>query len=131
MVAVVLAGVLGGGYALLHRTTPATWYLPEGYEQDASSSMLEVLVYQVDCASGESADGNTAPPRVKITPDAVLIDIRTYVHFGSANCLASPLSPLTVDIGEPLGNRVLVDLNGSVIDNAESIFPDVTVPQSG
>lgn len=128
---VLVAGTTVALTALGHRTTPATWYLPAGHVPNAASSTLDVLVLEVDCSSGKGAAGDLAPPEVTTTADTVVVEVRTYVRIGAQNCLGSKMAPLTVDLGEPLGDRVLVDPHGSRLPDAEHLFPQLTVPEPG
>lgn len=118
-------------FALTHRTTAATWYLPGDYVADPSSSTLQVLVLEVGCSSGKGAAGNIARPRVTVTNDSVTINVRTYVRYGAQNCQGSTMAPLEIDIGVPLGARKLIDANGSVVPEAKYRFPYLTIPEAG
>jgi hypothetical protein len=128
----VVAGIGAAGiYAMQHRTQPATWYLPQASAPDSLASTLDILVNEVGCTSGDGAEGNMADPRITTTADAVIIDVRTYARYGSQNCKGAPLAPLRVDIGEPIGDRVLVDPNGSAVNHPQFQYPDLSIPQNG
>lgn len=113
------------------QTQPATWFLPAGFVLDPAASSVEVLVAEQGCTSGQGAGGNTAEPVVEVTGTEVRIAVATFVRRGPQNCPGHPLAPLAVDLGQPLGNRALVDVHGGIDDDLappESSWGDITVP---
>ena len=112
-------------------TEPAVWFLPAGFVADPGASSVEVLVAEQGCASGAGAEGNTAEPVVEVTGTEVRIAVATFVRRGPQACPGHPLAPLVVDIGQPIGERALVDVHGGIDDQyapPESIYGDITVP---
>ena len=112
-------------------TQPATWFLPAGFVVDPGATQVEVLVGEQGCTSGEGAEGNTAEPVVEVTATEVYIAVATFIRRGPQNCPGHPLAPVVVDLGEPVGDRVLVDVHGSIDDEhapPESTWGDITVP---
>ncbi len=115
-------------------TEPATWFLPAGFVPDPAATSVEVLVDEQGCTSGEGAESNTAEPVVEVTDDEVRIAVSTFVRRGPQTCPGHPLAPLVVDLGQPLGDRALVDVHGSIDDElapAESRYDGITVPPAG
>ncbi len=115
-------------------TEPAVWFLPGEFVPDPAATSITVLVYEQGCTSGQGAEGNTAPPQVEVTPTQVRITVATYIRKGSQFCPNHPTAPLVVDIGQPLGNRELVDVNGHIDDGAGegvNLWGDVQVPAAG
>lgn len=111
---------------------PAVWFLDPDKMPGPESTAVKILVGEADCSNGEGAAGNMFPPVVKITDDKVLIGVETRPR-GDATCPSHPLAPLTVQLGEPFGQRTLVDANTSA-DEEYEITPtelygqDVVVP---
>lgn len=117
-------------------TDPATWFLPEGFAPDPAATSVEVLVNEPSCTSGQGAEGNTAPPVVEVTSTEVRIAVSTYIRKGAQGCPGHPLAPLVVDLGQPLGDRTLVDVNGRVDDgpsgsDGSEMWSGVQVPAAG
>lgn len=108
-------------------TQPAAWFLPAGFVADPAATSVEVLVDEQGCTSGAGAEGNTAEPVVEIADGEVRIAVSTFVRRGPQACPGHPLAPLVVDLGQPLGDRALVDVHGS-IDDELAPRGDVTVP---
>lgn len=115
-------------------TEPAVWFLPAGFVPDPSATSVEVLVGEQGCTSGQGASGNTADPAVDVTGSEVRIAVSTYIRKGSQSCPGHPLAPLVVELGQPLGNRTLVDVNGTIDDASappESVWGNIQVPIAG
>jgi len=115
-------------------TEPAVWFLPSGAAPDPSATSVEVLVAEQGCTSGEGAAGNTADPVVEETATEVRIAVSTFIRKGSQNCPSHPLAPVVVQLGQPLGDRTLVDVNGAIDDGfapPESTWGDIQVPAAG
>ena len=74
--------------------------------------MVRVLVTELACASGRSPEGRIAPPTVIYREDSVTIIFGTRPLAGTQTCQARPPAEVSVDLREPIGNRVLLD--GSV-----------------
>lgn len=115
-------------------TEPAVWFLRSGAAPDPSATSVEVLVAEQGCTSGEGAGGNTADPVVEATAIEVRIAVATYIRKGSQSCPSHPLAPVTVELGQPLGDRTLIDVNGTIDDELaapESMWGDIQVPAAG
>ena len=85
----------------------AGWKL--SLKASASSTTLKVLVTERACASGKSAVGRIAKPRISYEADRVVITIGVTPLTGKQSCTANPATRLTVTLSEPLGDRDLYD----------------------
>jgi hypothetical protein len=73
------------------------------------------------CASGRPADGRIVGPDVVGVNDLVLVTFAVRSLEGDQNCPSNPASRVTVDLGEPLGNRTLLD--GGTLPPREPVEP--------
>jgi len=112
-------------------TEPAVWYLPAGFVADPGATRIEVVVDARGCASGVGPADRMAPPQVEVTDTQVRIAVSTYILKGPQTCLGHPTAPLVVDLGEPLGDRELIDVNGTTDDSSAPPGGDVIVPSAG
>lgn len=112
-------------------TEPAVWYLPAGFVADPSATSIEVVVDAHGCASGVGPADRLAPPEVEVTDTQVRIAVSTYILKGPQTCPGHGTAPLVVDLGQPLGDRVLVDVNGTTDDSYAPPGGDVIVPPAG
>lgn len=73
---------------------------------------LRLLVMERRCASGASADGRIELDDLTLTADEVRIRISVLAPEGDAQtCPSNPWTPFTVDLGQPLGDRTVLDAN--------------------
>jgi hypothetical protein len=96
----------------------ATWRLAA--KTTKTSKSLKVLVTEKACASGQSAKGRIAKPRISYEEDRVVITIGVTPLDGAQDCKSNPATPLTVTLSEALGTRQLFD---------GGPYPAVEVPQ--
>ena len=74
------------------------------------TTQFTALVTERACASGRSADGRILGPRVLSLEDRVIVVFGVRPLGGEfQECPGNPSSRITVDLGEPLGDRELVD----------------------
>lgn len=85
----------------------ATWRLSA--KTTKTSKTLRVLVTEKACASGRSAKGRIAKPRISYEDARVVITIGVTPLTGAQTCKANPATPLTVTLSEALGDRQLFD----------------------
>lgn len=77
---------------------------------DPTTQVFEALVTERACASGKSADGRIVGPVIVKSGDAVLVIFGVRPLGGEfQTCPSNPSSRVTVDLGEPLGDRRLLD----------------------
>lgn len=89
---------------------PATWNLAAPL--DRRSSVLEVLVSEIDCSSGTPADDRVLPPMVTYSYEAVTVTfwVSPLVTTDEAiTCVAPPPTDIQVRLREPVGKRNLLD----------------------
>lgn len=72
---------------------------------------LELLVMERGCASGQSAAGRVRADDVTLTEDEVRLRVSVVPPGGGQECPGNPWTPFEVDLGEPLGERTVVDAN--------------------
>jgi hypothetical protein len=95
--------------AVRNRAEDATWHVDPAAKLGPESTAIPLLVMESACASGMPA-GDRVVQRVSYAASAVTIDIRVKPLGGAQRCQAV-LSPYTVQLREPLGDRKLVDAN--------------------
>ena len=75
----------------------------------ADASELELLVRERRCASGQSAQGRIDLDQLARTDEEVRIRLSVRPRSGGQDCQGNPWTPFTVELGEPLGDRTVVD----------------------
>ncbi len=70
---------------------------------------LRCLVTETACASGRPADGRILDPWVAVDETQVLVVFAVRAGTGAQTCQGNPSSRVRVDLGEPLGERQLLD----------------------
>lgn len=75
---------------------------------DRASRVVPLLVEERECASGMRADG-----RIQAAVEELAREVRITVSVrrlaGGQDCQGNPLTPVTVTLSEPLGDRRLID----------------------
>ena len=90
------------------RESLAIWEISSPETLDADVERVEIEVSRLGCSNGETGDIT----EVDVVAGEGQIAIRASVEplYGSAyNCLGNNAVPTTVDLGEPLGDRELID----------------------
>jgi hypothetical protein len=72
---------------------------------------LQLVVKERDCASGRSAEGRVRVDELTLTGTEVRLRVSVVPPDGDQTCPDNPWTPLEVDLGEPLGERAVVDAN--------------------
>jgi hypothetical protein len=71
---------------------------------------LRLLVMEHRCASGRSAEGRIDLAELTLTEDQVRVRVSVRPPPGDAQtCQGNPWTPFTVDLGEAVGDRTVVD----------------------
>ncbi|TDC50843.1 hypothetical protein E1212_13940 [Jiangella ureilytica] len=87
---------------------PATVLLDPAALPAADDTTLSLLVVEQACASGQPATG-----RVRVFVDEAADEVRLVAGVreveGGAHCQGNPPTPVTVELGDPLGERPIVD----------------------
>lgn len=69
---------------------------------------LRLLGQERQCASGQTAEGRISYELVE-TSEQVEVIIKILPRGGDQECPGNPPTPIVVPLGEPLGDRLLVD----------------------
>lgn len=85
----------------------ATWVLAETPGPAATTILLNAN--ERHCASGQPPEGREVVAAVISDDVSVTVTILVEPVQGGAECPSNPDFPFTVDLGEPLGDRVLFD----------------------
>jgi hypothetical protein len=91
---------------------PATWQVDPSFVPQADSTQIPILVFERACSSGAPTTGRMEVD-IGYTPTAVTIGIDVTPLGGDQDCVLVP-TPYVVELGEPLGDRQLVDANARV-----------------
>lgn len=90
---------------------PAETILDPDVEPDPTSNTLNLWIQERNCASGEApTDRPVVPVAVE---SATRVEITTLVApvAGGADCPGNPWFPVSVELAEPLGERIVVDVH--------------------
>ncbi|MEW5992484.1 MAG: hypothetical protein AB1736_14235 [Chloroflexota bacterium] len=100
---------------------PAIWEWGSEGSPGPQTRTFDALVTEMECASGQSSEGRVVGPQVIRTNDQVLVTFAVR-SLGGGDCPSNPSTRVPVDLGEPLGDRDLLDAG-------ELPFRDPTVPR--
>lgn len=106
LVAMTVAGC--GGVELQPLDAPLTVTLDPASPPDPASSMVALLVTEAACNSGEPATGRIEA-RVVLKAATVEVEVGIRPRGGDQECPGNPPTPFLIDLGEPLGDRMLLD----------------------
>jgi len=88
----------------------AEWHFDPGAPVPGPETRIfDVLVTEMSCASGRPADGRIVGPAIVASDDLVLVMFAVRPLPGGQNCPSNPSTRVTIDLGEPLGDRALLD----------------------
>ena len=100
----------------------ADWWLPgDRPTPGRDTRTFEALVMERNCASGRPADGRIVGPDVVGVNSLVLVTFAVRPLEGVQTCPSNPASRVTVDLGEALGTRSLLD--GGTLPPREPVAP--------
>jgi hypothetical protein len=88
---------------------PGIWELAVGTELTADDTTVNVIVTELACASGQSAEGRVTEPAVAYEVAAVTIYFAVERLPGNQTCPGNPDLAATVRLAEPIGGRRLLD----------------------
>jgi hypothetical protein len=109
------AGASAGGPCPLQTSLPehlqvVTWRVdPAAEPLTAEMTSIPVLVTEAACASGKPVGDRLVGPEVVVTDTEVLIAFAARTQGGAQTCPSNPETGVTVELPEPLGDRVLRD----------------------
>ena len=110
LAAIGVAAVLSGcGLAEPMDVGPATWAFAPGQDIGPDTTEFVAMVTERACASGQSSEDRIAEQQVDVEPGRIVVTFRVRPLEGAQECPGNPPTPVQVDIGQPLGDRVLVD----------------------
>ena len=117
-------GAGGGPCQTLQRALPAglgevDWTVEQASPTDTT---VEVVVAGRACASGEGLGDRLVGPQVVETAGAVLVAFAEVLPEGEQTCPDSPGTPVTLALGEPLGDRATLD--GRTVGDVRELLAD-------
>jgi hypothetical protein len=88
----------------------AEWALdPAQPKPGPATQVFDALVTELSCNSGQPADGRIVGPQIVKSADSVLVIFAVMPRPGTHDCQSNPPTRITVDLGEPLGERRVFD----------------------
>ena len=88
---------------------PATWAFAPGQDIGPETSEFVAMVTEGACASGQSSEDRIAEQQLDLEPGRIVVTFRVRRLDGVQECPGNPPSAVQVDLGEPLGDRLLLD----------------------
>ena len=86
------------------------WRLdPDQETPTPTSTQIDVLVHETECASGEPVGDRLVGPEVDVTAKEVRVGFLAEAQDGDFGCPSNPETPVTIQLDTPLGDRVPVD----------------------
>jgi hypothetical protein len=85
----------------------AVWDVAAQQRLAPDSTGFTAMVTRTDCGSGKQ--GRPVAPAIDAGASAITITFRIKPHVSSGTCQGTPGVPYRVRLGEPLGQRTLVD----------------------
>lgn len=87
-----------------------SWGLdPSGPELGRETQVLRLLVHEEACASAQLPTGRVVGPALSFEDDVVVVLFGVQQQSGAATCPGNPSLPVTIDLGQQIGDRDLVD----------------------
>ena len=87
----------------------AHWALHPDDEIGPDTIEFTALVTENACAGGQSSVGRVVGPDISYSDEAVTVTFNVRGSGGMNTCPSNPATPVVVRLGEPLGDRVLLD----------------------
>lgn len=97
------------------------WLNPDAPPPGPGATKLEGLIVEVSCASAEPPGGRIQPPVVLFDEGSVVITVTVRQRPGAQDCPGNPITPISIELGQPLGDRVVLD--GSVFPPRDASVP--------
>ncbi len=88
------------------------WLDPAAPPPGPDATTLHGLIVERACASGQPPNGRVQAPVVVYDEHAVTVTVTVRETPGGADCPGNPEVPITIELEQPLGDRVILD--GSV-----------------
>jgi hypothetical protein len=83
------------------------WVDPDAKPIGPEADRIPAVVHERACSGGRTAEGRIPPPTIVYGPTKVVITITVRVIGGP--CISNPVTPFTIELAEPLGDRSLAD----------------------
>lgn len=97
---------------------------PDGPTPDAATRAFTALVTERSCASGQPSVGRVVGPAVRREEGRVLVVFGVRpLPGGIQTCQGNPPTPVVIDLGQPLGDRELVDAGQFPYVDVRSVDP--------
>lgn len=86
------------------------WRLdPDRAAPTPSSTEIDVLVLETECASGQAVGDRLVGPEVAVTATEVRVGFVAEAQDGDSTCQGNPETPVRIPLDGPLGERDVVD----------------------
>ncbi len=85
----------------------ATWEVARGEQLTADTSEFTAIVSRVGCSSGVQGEPQT--PEIEFTDSEIQITFTIAPRIDGGTCEGTLGVPVDIDLGEPIGDRSLVD----------------------
>ncbi|MDP9405583.1 MAG: hypothetical protein M3O86_03135 [Actinomycetota bacterium] len=87
----------------------ALWWPAPEVVISPQSKVFDVMVLELGCASGKTAEGRIKEPTIERRARAVVVTFTVRPLDGAVACPSHRPTPHRLDLGRPLGNRTLLD----------------------
>ena len=89
----------------------ATWALAPGQDIGPDTTEFVAMVTELACASGQSSEGRIIGPQLEhfVNERTLTVTFQVRSLDGVQACPGNPPTPVRVVLGEPLGDRRLLD----------------------
>lgn len=85
------------------------WRLDPAHSVEPDATTINLLATGRDCSSGQPMGERLQPPAFTTTGDTIFVTLTARQPTGGQECPGNPEEAVVIDIGEPVGDRVLVD----------------------
>ena len=101
---------------------PASWWLdPAAAPLSPDATTIPALITERACASGQPPGDRVVAPEVFSSEAAILATVWIRRQQGGQDCQGNPAVPLEIELGQPVGDRQLLD--GSEIPPRDASRP--------
>lgn len=97
------------------------WLDPKAAPPGREATELHGLIRERSCASAKPPDGRIQPPVIVFDERSVVVTVTIRERPGGQDCPANPEAPITIELGQPLGDRAILD--GSVFPPRDASVP--------
>ena len=97
------------------------WLDPAAPPPGPDATTLQGLIRERSCAGADPPDGRIQPPVVVFDEASVVVTVTVRQRPGVQDCPGNPAVPITIELGQPLGDRTILD--GSVFPPRDASEP--------